>query len=139
MERRFGIPERLFDDFLLLKRKTRYRLLRRSPFLHVAAQLKISTAGLKAFHLIGRYIKPTTRFIQLFGRTASGAKLNLVYSQLQKISRGEAIPIHTDLENGYVILCMDNRPLGLGLLIDGMLRSQIPTKDRHFFLNEKRP
>ncbi|MCF8062043.1 MAG: hypothetical protein K9M82_05965, partial [Deltaproteobacteria bacterium] len=53
---------------------------------------------------------------------------------LSALARGEELPLKRDVENGYVILTLDGEPLGLGLLIDGMLRSQIPRSELRFFL-----
>ena len=42
--------------------------------------------------------------------------------------------MNLEIENGYVILAFKGHILGLGLLIDGMVRSQIPKKERRLFI-----
>jgi NOL1/NOP2/fmu family ribosome biogenesis protein len=129
LENRFGIPKKLFDGYLLFERKKSWWLLKDSPLTMLAAQLKVSMAGLRVFHRIGEFVKPTTRFIQLFGHWATRAKLDINERQLISLSEGERLPVDLKIENGYVILSLKEQPLGLGLYIDGMVRSQIPRKE----------
>jgi len=58
LEERFGIAKEVFDDFLLLKKNKSWWLLRQSEDISQASLLKVSTVGLKAFQVIGQYIKP---------------------------------------------------------------------------------
>ena len=78
-------------------------------------------------------MKPTTRFIQLFGRKETKAILNVQRETFENLETGEPFPADLGLENGYVILLFRGHPLGMGLLIDGMVRPQIPQKERRFF------
>ncbi len=133
MEERFGIPEAAFDDYLLLRRKNTWRILRRSPHLEAAFRLRVEVVGIRAFHRIRAFIKPTTRLIQAFGRHATKARVALSREALASLARGKELPLKGDLENGYVILDLDGEPLGVGLLIDGRLRSQIPKSELRFF------
>ena len=96
----------------------------------LASQLKISKVGMKAFQKIGAFVKPGTRMIQNFGHTATKARLLINEGQLLKLLAGRVIPVDLDLDDGYVIL--DLRKgwiLGLGLLINGRVQSQLPQKD----------
>ncbi|MBN2124180.1 MAG: hypothetical protein JW821_07800 [Deltaproteobacteria bacterium] len=130
LESRFGIPETLFEDYLLLARKQAWWLLRDSPALSRAARFKIAVAGLKAFERVGGFVKPSTRMIQVFGHLAARARFDVDEGELQRLIDGEHLPLETGLENGYVILSFKGMPLGLGLLINGVLRSQLPRKER---------
>lgn len=94
-----------------------------------ASRLKVQKAGLKAFTLFGDFIKPTTRFIQSFGYMATKARLDINRHELQRLVAGERVAVDMDLENGYVILFYKGCVLGLGLLINGILRSQLPVKE----------
>jgi NOL1/NOP2/fmu family ribosome biogenesis protein len=132
LENRFGIPRELFDDYLLVERNKVCWLLRASPMTGAAAELKVWTAGLKAFQKVGQYIKPTTRFIQRFGQRATRAIMEIDHQEMLRLAAGEAITVETSLENGYVILTLMGHPLGLGLLIRGTLSSQIPHRELHF-------
>lgn len=133
LENRFGIPERLFDEYLLFRKKKSWWLLKVSQFICTAAQFKVSIPGLKAFQRINRFVKPTTRFIQIFGREATRAILNIERETFRNLETGEPFPVDLVLENGYIILLFEKHPLGLGLMIDGMVRPQIPRKEVRFF------
>ncbi len=104
--------------------------MREAPQIYSASQLKVSKVGLKAFQRIGDFLKPTTRMIQIFGHTATKARLEIDERQLQRLLAAGELPFDLDLDNGYVILALrDNRVLGLGLFINGKVRSQIPRKE----------
>lgn len=96
------------------------------------SNLKVGMVGLRAFQKVGKYVKPSTRMIQIFGKAATKGRYDLEEDELQSLLAGEAIPSGSDLENGYVILSLKGHILGLGLLIDGAIRSQIPRKELRF-------
>jgi len=130
MADRFGIPRDRFSDYLLLRQKQSWFLLRSNPFIPSVGQLKISQAGLKAFRRVGDYIKPTTRIIQGFGRWASRSKLRIGPTELEALLAGEKIHVDMPIENGYVILVMGkDNILGLGLYVHGRISSQLPRKE----------
>ncbi len=92
--------------------------------------MKIMKAGLKAFRKVGAFIKPTTRMVQRFGRSATRARIELDESGLARLSAGERLRVDLGIDNGYVILSLDgDRILGLGLYINGETRSQVSSKE----------
>jgi len=111
--------------------------MKRSQHIETASHLKVAKVGLRAFQRVGNFVKPTTRFIQTFGRFASKAKLQINMVQLQTLLEGGEIPVDLKLDNGYVVLSTEeDRVLGLGLLINGKIRSQLPRKEiRNAMLN----
>jgi NOL1/NOP2/fmu family ribosome biogenesis protein len=131
MEDRFGIPEKVFDDYLLFKRKGSWQLINNGVVQAVSAsQLKVSKVGLRAFQKIGVFVKPTTRLIQVFGTAATKARIEIDDEQLTQLVAGEELSMELDLATGYVILVQPNgRVLGLGFFINGRVRSQIPKKE----------
>lgn len=129
MEERFGIPTGFFDGYLLLKRGKSWWLLRKSPNLECVEGLKVATVGLRAFQKIGPFIKPTTRMIQIFGKMATKATFKIDEEDLSNLMAGQAIAADLELENGYLILYFKDQVLGLGLLINKQIRSQIPLKE----------
>lgn len=130
LEERFGIPEKLFDDYLFFKKKNSWWLLRRIAHIELASQLKVSKVGIKAFQRVGAFVKPTTRMIQIFGSAATKARLEIDIPQLKRLVAGEELTVEVDLDKGYVILCLgESRILGLGFFINGRVRSQIPRKE----------
>ena len=73
--------------------------------------------------------------IQVFGRAATRARLDIDERQFQELLVGNALPFSLDLENGYVILSMNGHVLGLGLYINGLVRSQIRRSELRPFLS----
>jgi NOL1/NOP2/fmu family ribosome biogenesis protein len=126
LEERFGIPATVFEPYALLEAGNSWWLLRNSPYLELASRFKVFGCGIKAFQRVSRYVKPTTRLIQLFGGEATKSVVDITDEQLHSLMRGEGMESRLDIENGYVILRLNNRyVLGLGLLIRGIVRSQI--------------
>ncbi len=118
-----------FADYLLFRKKKSWFLIRNTRFIPSVSQLKVSQTGLRAFQRVGDFLKPTTRFIQSFGRLATRAKLRMDMAQLHALLEGKKIRVDISLDNGYVILTIgEGRILGLGLYIDGMVSSQLPGK-----------
>jgi NOL1/NOP2/fmu family ribosome biogenesis protein len=122
---RFGINKEIFDDYLIFSKKRTFWFLRKSPFIPEVAHLKIKRLGIKAFQEVGSFMKPTTRFMQYFGVHATKSIFTIDEKQLRQLVDGEQLPYNEALENGYVILSFKGEALGLGLLINGMVRSQL--------------
>ena len=130
MENRFGIKETLFDEYLLFERKKSWFLIKSAGQIKYASQLKAIKVGLRAFQRVGAFVKPTTRFVQTFGRFATKAKLQINMRQLQTLLGDGEIPVDLNLDNGYVILTVEeDRVIGLGLCINSKIRSQLPKKE----------
>ena len=105
-------------------------MIRKSRQIENAAHLKVIKTGMKAFGRIGKFVKPTTKFIQIFGSLATKAKVEIDEGELLQLVNGEEIPCDLNLDTGYVILRLpNNTPVGLGFLIKGKIRSQIPKKE----------
>ena len=132
MYERFGIPIHVFDEYLMFSKKRTFWFINKSQLISEISHLKIKRLGIKAFQEVGSFIKPTTRIIQYFGDRATKAVFKINENQLEKLLDGDHLPMEEDLENGYVILSFDGQVLGLGLLINGKVRSQLPSKDVRF-------
>jgi len=133
MEERFGMGEHVFEGYVWFRRRHVVRILKDSPHLVSAARLRVEAVGMKAFYFIGDFIKPSTRVIQVVGRHATRCRIELGHEDLERLIRGREIPADERVENGYMILCHRGDPLGLGLLLNGRLRSQIPKSEARFF------
>jgi len=134
MEARFGIPASDFKDSMLFKHRQSWWFLKKSPSTPLPCGLKVDMVGMKAFQKVGAFIKPTTRLIQAFGAKATKSKVGLSGTELQSLLRKGAVELApSDIEDGYVILCLGDYVLGLGLLIGGKLKSQIPRKDLKYY------
>jgi NOL1/NOP2/fmu family ribosome biogenesis protein len=127
---RFGIQDSVFDHYLLFKGKNAWWLMKNESPIMNASQLRVSKLGIKAFSRVGQFLKPSTRLIQIFGHLATKARLDIDQKELAYLLRGGELSVSRSLENGYVILSLrGNQILGLGLLISGKLRSQLPRKE----------
>ena len=104
--------------------------MKNGPQVSNAAQLKVSRVGMKAFQMVGAYVKPTTRLVQAFGHAAMRARLDIKATQLYRLLGNNDLPMDLDLEKGYVIISLENDMiLGLGFYGHGRLKSQIPRKE----------
>ena len=104
--------------------------MKHAPQIALAAQLKVSKVGIKAFQKVGAFVKPTTRMIQAFGHTATRARVEVDEKQLQSLLADEALPMDLSLEKGYVILSLGkDLILGAGFYGQGKVRSQLPRKE----------
>jgi NOL1/NOP2/fmu family ribosome biogenesis protein len=126
LEERFGLSAALFDDFLLFKKKDAWHLLRKSPWTEIAAEYKIFFIGLKSFHRIGGYIKPTTRFMQMFGSYAQKSRYELTEQELEKIMADEPLAVDLQIDPGYVILAHKGRIIGLGFFTQNKILPKLP-------------
>jgi NOL1/NOP2/fmu family ribosome biogenesis protein len=130
LEERFGISEKIFDEYVLVRRRRSWNLLKYAPQIVSAARLKTCKTGLKAFQQVGVFVKPTTRMIQVFGQAATKGALQIDERQVSRLLAGEILPVDSNLKRGYVILTLgETRVLGLGFLIRGRLHSQLPRKE----------
>jgi len=121
------MPEELFSEYLLFSQKSGWYLLHASALTEDVSRIKVSRVGLKAFRKVGQFVKPTTRFIQTFGKFASRRVFQVSPETLSKLVAGEEIPVAQDYEKGYVILAINKTCiLGLGFFIHGRIRSQLP-------------
>jgi NOL1/NOP2/fmu family ribosome biogenesis protein len=139
LEERFGLSERLFDGYHLFKKRKNWWLLKKSGQMERFLHLKVWRVGLKAFQEVGGFIKPTTRMIQLFGARAEKAVLEISEEDLYGLIKEGRINKDMGIDNGYVILSFRGGVLGLGLLIDGRILSQLPKKDVRFLALSQQP
>lgn len=132
MNERFGILPNIFDEYLMFSKKRSFWFLKKSNLIPEISHLKIKRVGIKAFQEVGSFMKPTTRIIQYFGHFATKSVFDIDSEQLKKLLKGKYLPFGSKLENGYVILSLKGQVLGLGLLINGEVRSQLPSNDVRF-------
>jgi NOL1/NOP2/fmu family ribosome biogenesis protein len=130
LKERFGIPEDIFKEYLLFRRKKSWQLIKNVNQVVYASILKVSKVGVRAFQKVGAYVRPTTRMIQVFGHRATKARLEIDEEQLSMLLKGEQLSVDLAVDRGYVILTLkDNRILGLGFFVNGRVRSQISRKE----------
>ena len=92
--------------------------------------LEIEALGMTFLRTRQEHWKPTTDAVQRFGRHARKNVVELDREKAQRFVAGEDQSIDWDGDWGYLIVAHDlageREPLGVGLFIDGELRSQIP-------------
>ncbi len=130
LKERFGIPEDIFKEYLLFRRKKSWQLIKNVNQVTYASILKVSKVGVRAFQKVGAYVRPTTRIIQIFGHKATKAKFEIDEEQLAILLSGEKLSVDLGIDKGYVILTLkDNRILGLGFFVNGSVSSQLSHKE----------
>lgn len=138
LEDRFGISQTAFDPYLFFAKKKGWWVLRKTSNVAKVSRIAVCQVGMRALQQVGQFIKPTTRFVQLFGHLATKNVVTLDALSLQRIVKGEPMTVDRRIEKGYIILCYKDSALGVGLLIDGSLLAQLPKKET-LFLHKWRP
>lgn len=104
-------------------------ICRQTELLSDISQLKTVRIGMKAFHEVGQFIKPTTRFIQIFGRYATKTTIVVEEARLAELLEGKPLSVDLEVDPGYVILSLSEEcVVGLGLYVNGRIHSQISKK-----------
>jgi NOL1/NOP2/fmu family ribosome biogenesis protein len=129
LKERFGIPEDIFQEYLVFRRKKSWQLIKGVNQVAQASILKVSKVGIRAFQRVGSYVKPTTRMIQIFGHRATKARVEINEEQLSMLLSGEKLSADLAIDRGYVILTFKSRILGLGFFLKGKIRSEISRKE----------
>jgi len=130
LEGRFGIPQHVFDDFDLFGRRKSWWLLRKTTSVNLPVKLKVSQVGLKAFDRVGKYLKPATRIVQLFGHHATKGVYRLSEGEFERLLRGEPLEVNSTMDEGFVILRLNEHVLGVGLLMQGTITARIRKSER---------
>ena len=125
LEERFGIHENAFADFELFCRRKTWWLFRKTAGVNLPVKLKVTQVGLRAFDKVGKYLKPATRMMQIFGDHATKGVYRLRDDELEQLLHGEPVKADKTMEEGFVILSLQERVLGVGLLMQGSITSRI--------------
>lgn len=129
MEERFGISRSHFREFgIYSDQKGRVFM---APKKLAAEDIAI-TVGMQIART-GKAIKPSTNFLQAFGRHAGKGILPLAKEQAVAYARGEDIKVHArpdGISDGYVLLKYLDFPMGCGLLKDGQIKNVLPKARR---------
>ena len=92
--------------------------------------LDVETLGLRVLRTGGRHWKPTTDAVSRFWPAIERNVVALDREAARRFVRGEDQPVDWDGDWGYLVasttLAGGPVPLGVGLFIDGTLRSQVP-------------
>lgn len=91
------------------------------------AEFKTPTPkGIRASRMKGKFPKPTTNFIQLFGHLATKNTVGLTREEALEYFQALDLETKTKCETGYIILKYKNAVLGMGFYRDGKIENLLP-------------
>ncbi|MCU0596852.1 MAG: hypothetical protein MUC98_15515, partial [Desulfobacterota bacterium] len=99
-------------------------------------RLKVRQVGLKAFDRVGKYLKPSTWMIQLFGPHATKGVHLLSDQEFEGLLKGEPLNVEIPMEEGFVILRLREHVIGVGLFSGGKITSRIRQSDAQRMVSE---
>ena len=127
MKERFGIEKEVFRGFGFYSGRQGRIFL--GPE-NLPSGVKPLSAGILIARL-KRTVKPSTNFIQMFGRRAKRNILTLPREKALSYMKGENIDTgESSAEDGYVMVFYRNFPLGCGLLREGKVKNMLPKAKR---------
>jgi len=130
VERRFGIPRELFDKYVFLKKGKNIWIFSGDQGV-LNDFKKIETIGIKFLTVTRKFIKPTTAFLQIFGKYARKNIVELKKEEeMVEFMTGGMIKRKFNAEKGFVIVKYHEDILGCGLYTNTGLLSQIPKSRR---------
>jgi NOL1/NOP2/fmu family ribosome biogenesis protein len=128
LEQRFGIQKSHFKEFRLYSdRKGRFILGPRGIPLDMAISL-----GMQIAHKNGD-LKPSTNFLQLFGKHVSKNFVSLAKVQAQSYMKGQDLELEISpktASDGYILLRYMGSPLACGLLKGNKVKNVLPKPRR---------
>ena len=120
-EERFGINRTIFDNYnWYIGSKNRIYI---GP--EKIERIKPESIGLCIFRL-DKTPKPTTNFIQLFGKRITKNYISLNKKNTLDFCKGFDLEIETEIEPGFVSIKYENINLGCGHWNGTILKNQIP-------------
>ncbi|MFP3949561.1 MAG: methyltransferase RsmF C-terminal domain-like protein [Candidatus Micrarchaeia archaeon] len=88
---------------------------------------RVSTPkGIPASRMKGKFPKPTTSFIQIFGNLAKKNIVEVSREEALKFMAGRDLEKNPSCERGYVILTHRKAVLGIGFFREGKIENMIP-------------
>lgn len=128
---RYGVPESVFTPYTFWEKGAGKLWI-----LHgdTASPTRIEALGMRVLHTRQEHWKPTTNAVQRFGHHATERVIELDRPTAKRFVAGEDQLIDWDGDWGYLIVTApvggDATPIGVGLYLNGELRSQIPKSRR---------
>ncbi|ELY57749.1 DUF7122 family protein [Natronolimnohabitans innermongolicus] len=125
---RFGIPPATFDDHTFWEKGAGKIWIYAGE---APTPLEIEAIGMTCLRTRQEHWKPTTDFVQRFGRHATDCVIELEREEARAFAAGEDQEIERwEGDWGYLIgahdVAGDVEPLGIGLYVHGELRSMVP-------------
>ncbi|MFN3407256.1 MAG: hypothetical protein ACK40E_05970 [Caldimicrobium sp.] len=135
LKERFGFPRELFDDYIFFKSATNYWMFPKTEHLTQIKKLTPEVLGLLFLRRVSQYLKPTSTFLQRFGRFATRNIVTLNKEMLTRLKEEKKIEIELPFSPGYVIIKDEDWFLGCGLYISGKLFAYFEEKVLHNLLH----
>ncbi len=129
LEERFGLSPSLFKEYEMLKGASNFWLFPKKAPWDKLKELTPETVGLLFLREVSHYLKPTSAFLQRFGRWANKNVVEITREQFNLLEKRKKIePIDLPIEPGYVILKHEGWILGCGLYLSNKLFAYIEEK-----------
>ncbi|RQG98443.1 DUF7122 family protein [Natrarchaeobius oligotrophus] len=124
---RFGISPETFDDYTFWEKGAGKIWIYAGE---ASSPVEIEAIGMTCLRTRQEHWKPTTDFVQRFGRHASECVIELEPEAARRFVAGEDQELEWDGDWGYLVvaheLAGDLEPIGVGLYVHGELRSMVP-------------
>ncbi len=125
---RFGIPPETFDDYTFWEKGAGKIWVYGGE---APTPVEIEAIGMTCLRTRQEHWKPTTDFVQRFGRAATACVIGLEPERARRFAAGEDQELERwDGDWGYLIAAHDiggeREPIGVGLYVHGELRSMVP-------------
>jgi len=82
--------------------------------------------GIRASRMKGKFPKPTTNFIQLFGHLATKNTVELSREEAVDYFQQEDLETKIKCDTGYIILTYKKAVLGIGFYREGKIENMLP-------------
>ena len=130
---RFGMNLSVFAGYELRQKASSVWIVRSDPRLPALARLKVRSVGLMLLRQVGRYRKPTSAALQVWGIYAGKNVIRLNSETLKELVEQGEIRGDFAATPGYVLLSLEDLPVGCGLYLPPRLLSRLP----HLFRGKK--
>ncbi|WP_049921088.1 DUF7122 family protein [Halopiger djelfimassiliensis] len=125
---RFGIPPETFEDYTFWEKGAGKIWIYAGE---ASTPLEVEAIGMTCLRTRQEHWKPTTDFVQRFGRHATECVIELDDDQARRFAAGEDQSLERwDGDWGYLIAAHEiaggREPIGVGLYVHGELRSMVP-------------
>jgi len=123
---RFGMKLFVFAGYEFRKRGSSVWIVRSDPRLSALARLKVRSVGLILLRQVGQYLKPTSAALQLLGIHAGKNVIRLNSEKLEDLVDQGEIRGDFAASPGYVLISLEDLPVGCGLYLPPRLLSRLP-------------
>ncbi|SEP92284.1 DUF7122 family protein [Natrinema salaciae] len=124
---RFGVPPATFDGYTFWEKGAGKIWIYGGD---APTPIEIEAIGMTCLRTRQEHWKPTTDFVQRFGRAATECVIELDREAARRFAAGEDQELEWDGDWGYLVaaheIAGEREPIGVGLYVHGELRSMVP-------------